>query len=506
MSNSSMDPSSIAHFIVLVILGLRLTAAVWLAYTFKKTRDWRVVPLALGLIVSAAAGAYVHSNHLDSGVPLPLYPMVAFLPFELLILISVVAVGRLADAFQEQRQNYGPLSQVVENDRDAIGIADLDGTVTHLNGAGLEMFGWNSIREVRGRKLDEFLVSEFRDKFRSDLLRKVTQGEHVSGVNHIQNSQTGERREVEFQIFPLRDPKTHRPRGIGWEFRDISDRRKAEIERDRLAGVVEDFTDAVILLDTNGIIEGWNSAAERLYGYSKEEAKGKPISTLVPQDRMEEVRDIISRLRRDEPVDHFRTVRLRKDGTPVDVSISASPFRDEKGEVNGLVSMSRDISEWTRMEAALREGEARFRLAFENAPTGITLVDSNANFLSVNRAFCHMLGYTEKELLQKSVLDVTHPDDVGIDSELTGQLFRGEIRTFQIEKRYRTKKGEVVWGNLSAAVLREQDGKPLYEIGLIEDVTEKKKARQELEQSRRLSEQRLVELEQLYQTAPVGLP
>jgi len=254
-----------------------------------------------------------------------------------------------------------------------------------------------------------------------------------------------------------------------------------------------------------GIIESWNPAAEQIYGYSAEEAKGKPISTLVPQDRKDETPALFSRIKQDEPVSHYRTVRLRKDQTPVDVSISASPLRNEKGEVTGIVSMSRDVTELNRMESALRESEAHFRLAFESAPIGIVLVGLDGRFVKVNAAYCAMLGYSEEELLNKTFADVTHPDEIAETRERLDQINRGEINSFQMEKRYRTKKGESVWGSLSAGLLRDQDGKPVCRLGVIENVTEKRQAREELEQSRAIGARRLLELEQLYQSAPVGL-
>ena len=122
---------------------------------------------------------------------------------------------------------------------------------------------------------------------------------------------------------------------------DVTERRQAEEERDRLAAIVESSEDAIIGKTLDGVITSWNGGACRLYGYSAEEAIGKPVAFLVPPDRPDELPEILSRLRAGQKVAHLETVRIRKDGTAVNVAITVSPIRDAAGAVAAASSIAR---------------------------------------------------------------------------------------------------------------------------------------------------------------------
>src|SRR6202011_5715337 len=136
---------------------------------------------------------------------------------------------------------------------------------------------------------------------------------------------------------------------------DISERKIAENARAYLAAIVESSDDAIISKDLNGVVRSWNRGAEAIFGYRAEEMIGRPISVLFPPDRLAEEDDILARLRRGERVDHFETVRRRKDGYDIDVSLTISPVRDAAGRVVGVSKIARDITEKKRAEAALRD-------------------------------------------------------------------------------------------------------------------------------------------------------
>jgi PAS domain S-box-containing protein len=146
-------------------------------------------------------------------------------------------------------------------------------------------------------------------------------------------------------------------------FVDITDRKRSEEVDRRLASIVENCDDAIISKDSQGIITSWNRGAERLFGYSTEEVIGKPITILIPPDRADEERTILDRLRRGERIDHFETVRRRKDGSLVDIFLTVSPVRDAGGKVIGASKIARDITERKRNEAQInilaREAEHR---------------------------------------------------------------------------------------------------------------------------------------------------
>jgi PAS domain S-box-containing protein len=131
---------------------------------------------------------------------------------------------------------------------------------------------------------------------------------------------------------------------------DISDRKKAEENAERLAAIVKFSDDAIISKDVRGTIQTWNTGAERLFGYEAKDVIGKPITILIPPDRLHEEPSILERVRRGEPIDHYETVRVRKDGTLIDVSLTISPLRNARGEVVGASKIARDVTERRREE------------------------------------------------------------------------------------------------------------------------------------------------------------
>jgi len=136
---------------------------------------------------------------------------------------------------------------------------------------------------------------------------------------------------------------------------DLTERKRAEQAVQRLASIVESSNDAIASKDLNGIITSWNKGAEQLFGYAAAEIIGKPVTILIPPERYDEEPFILERIRRGEGVDPYETVRRRKDGTLVDVSLTVSPIKNADGRIIGASKIARDISERKRAEDAFRE-------------------------------------------------------------------------------------------------------------------------------------------------------
>jgi two-component system cell cycle sensor histidine kinase/response regulator CckA len=162
-----------------------------------------------------------------------------------------------------------------------------------------------------------------------------------------------------------------------------------------------------------------------------------------------------------------------------------------------IIGVGIDISERKQGEEELRLSEARFSSAFEYAPIGMGLVAPDGRFIKVNRALADMLGYTAEELRAKSVQDITHPDDWESDLNQVRRILAGEIRFYQMEKRNLHKSGRVVWIWLSVSVVRDSEGRPLYFISQVQDITERKRAEDEL----RHAEERFAKA---FQSSPEG--
>jgi PAS domain S-box-containing protein len=162
-----------------------------------------------------------------------------------------------------------------------------------------------------------------------------------------------------------------------------------------LAAIVESSDDAIISKTLEGVITTWNKAAERILGYTAQEMIGRSILTLIPPDRADEEQLIIARIRSGQRVEHYETVRRRRDGTLIDVSLTISPIKDARDRIIGASKILRDITEQKR----LRESVGRLRLAIESAPNGMLMVDEHGTIVMVNAQVERLFGYGRDELL-----------------------------------------------------------------------------------------------------------
>jgi diguanylate cyclase (GGDEF)-like protein/PAS domain S-box-containing protein len=245
----------------------------------------------------------------------------------------------------------------------------------------------------------------------------------------------------------------------------------------RLAAIVESSEDAIISKTLDGIITSWNEGAQRIYGYSAEEAVGQPISMLVPPERPDEVPQILERIRQGEKVEHFETVRLTKDARRLEVSLTVSPIKDSEGNVVGGSTIARDVTERKEKEERLRRAEQRYRTLVEQIPavTYIDPVDDPDTSLYTSPQIEQMLGYTPEEWqTQKLWPKRLHPDDRERILAADKRFEAGGGEPFREEYRLLAKDGSVVWVREEAVLVRDEAGDPLYWQGVFFDLTERK--------------------------------
>jgi len=267
---------------------------------------------------------------------------------------------------------------------------------------------------------------------------------------------------------------------------------RVTIESEHLAAIVRSSDDAILSKDRSAIIRSWNEAAERLYGYTSEEVVGQSVSILIPPERQGEELEIVARIVAGERVEHYETVRVRKDGTRVAVSLTASPIHDARGEVVGVSTQARDIS-------LARMAKDRLMGAFEGAPVGIAVfsVEPGAfgRLHQVNAEMTRLLGYTEEELAAVSPGELTHPDDAARETVLIEELAGGKRSSYGIEKRSRHKDGRWIWVWLTVSLLETEDP-PRSAVAHMLDISERKAAETELELARANLERSNAELDQ----------
>ncbi|MCT7951234.1 PAS domain S-box protein [Ancylothrix sp. C2] len=185
--------------------------------------------------------------------------------------------------------------------------------------------------------------------------------------------------------------------------RDITQLQRAQEELGRLASIVESSDDAIIGTSPEGIILSWNAGAEEIYGYSAAEVKGRNCSILAQPDYPQEMQQILERINAGDRLQHYETTRIKKDGQPINVSLTISPIFDEQGKITGISRIARDITQQKRIETALERLRHQNELILASAGEGICGLDALGNIAFVNPAASRMLGYESKELLGQSV-------------------------------------------------------------------------------------------------------
>jgi len=224
---------------------------------------------------------------------------------------------------------------------------------------------------------------------------------------------------------------------------DITDRKCAETAASQLALIVESSDDAIVGKSLDGKIVSWNTGAERIYGYTASEAVGQPIGILVPPEERDELPEILERLKRDERIQHYETVRARKDGERINVSMSISPVKDGEGKVIGASAIARDITGRKHVEAELQKSEAHFRSLIRDAPYGIYRVTLNGQFLHVNPALVTMLGYdSEEELMRRNMEKDIYRDPQSLRSLIAEHAHTDDFRA--VETEWRRKDAKII--------------------------------------------------------------
>jgi PAS domain S-box-containing protein len=265
---------------------------------------------------------------------------------------------RAQEQLQEQSERFHiTLSSI----GDAVISTDAAGNITFLNRVAETLTGW-AHDEAVGRPLpDVFNIVNPRTRaaVENPALGALREGRVVGLAHHtVLITRDGIERPIDDSAAPIHDAAGTIV-GAVLVFRDVSERMQALETQGRLAAIVESSQDVIVSKSLDGIVRSWNHEAERVLGYTADEAIGKPITLIIPPDRENEERDLMTRLRRGERVEHFETVRRAKDGRLVDLSIAISPVRDATGQVIGASKVARDISERKKIEEALRTADRR---------------------------------------------------------------------------------------------------------------------------------------------------
>jgi|CZKH01.1.fsa_nt_gi PAS domain S-box-containing protein len=379
------------------------------------------------------------------------------------------------------RESEDRFRTLIEQASDAFFLHDSDGRFLEVNRQACESLGYTR-EELLGMRV--FDVEQEMD------MRKAQQAWEQAEPGKAYTLQGHQRRkdgtvfpvEVRLSACSIDGQKLH----LGLA-RDTTERKHAEESRERLAAIVESSDDAIISKTLDGTINAWNGGAEKVFGYSASEAVGKPMRMLLPPDRIDEESDILARIRRGESIEHFETVRIRKDGKRVDVSVTISPIRDGSGAVVGASKIARDITERKQADQRLRQSEENYRMLFESIDEGFCTVEVLFNennepvdyrFLEVNPAFERQTGIQNGRGRRMREIAPQHEEHwfaIYGNVALTGEPARFENPATQLHR----------WYDVHAFRVGEPQERKV--AILFNDVTERKS----IEQALRTSEEKL---------------
>jgi PAS domain S-box-containing protein len=252
------------------------------------------------------------------------------------------------------------------------------------------------------------------------------------------------------------------------------ERNRVRGEISRFAMIVESSDDAIIGKTLDGTIVSWNRGAERMYGYSAPEAIGSSMSMLVPGGIAEDLDPIFEKLRRGERVEHYETVRVRKDGESIHVSLSIFPIFDPAGKPAGAATIARDITKNKRAEEALRRSEERFKLIEENIDEVFWIADPDISEITyISSAYERIWGRTRKSLLEnpQSFIEGIYPDDR--ERVLSDLPLQREGKPFDHEYRVIHTDGSTRWIWDRGFPIRDDAGRLTHYAGVAQDITER---------------------------------
>jgi PAS domain S-box-containing protein len=260
---------------------------------------------------------------------------------------------------------------------------------------------------------------------------------------------------------------------------DMTERKEAELALAQLADIIESSEDAIYAVDIDGVITYWNRGAEGIYGYTTQEATGQSLMMLIPPERHEMERDILERLRRGERIKRYESVRRRKDGSHVDISLTVSPMKNAQGEVIGTSRIARDITERKRAE----EAQAHLAAVVEHSRDPIISKSPDGTVTSWNSAAEALFGYSAAEMIGQSVRRIIPPELMAEEDEILDRLRAGQsVEHFETERL--TKDGRRVPVSLTISPIKDATGLVVGASKVVHDITERKRAEEELRRAR----------------------
>jgi PAS domain S-box-containing protein len=383
---------------------------------------------------------------------------------------------------------------VVEATPSAMVLIRADGLIEMVNSQAERVFGY-SRSELLGKPVEMLLPERFRKNhpgLRSVFLNDPHARPMGAGRDLYGLKKCGSEFPIEIGLNPI---ETEDGVMVLSAIVDITERKQKQMEAAYLAAIVESSDDAIIGKDLMGIVRSWNRGAAGIFGYQANEMIGQSIQLLFPPARLAEEAVIMDGIKRGEHTTHHETVRRRKDGRDIPVSVTVSPIRDAHGAIVGASTILRNISERRNAERALALSEAEFRASFEGAAVGKVLAEPETRrILRANYALARMLGYEPSELVGHMTPEFTWAADRALDALEYASLLAGRSVAHVCEQRYVCRDGTPLWVRVSATLARvPESSQPILAVIAIENIDARHRAQTELLEAKQALEQVVVE-------------
>ncbi len=393
-------------------------------------------------------------------------------------------VSELGDAAVRQLERR--FAALVEHSSDMITVMDAEGRILYGSPSVTKVLGWPSgvFSNGDGREVSGFDLVHPDDHERVETLfrQAIAEGKREDRREFRLRRADGSWCWVDsVGTNRLDDPSVQ---GIVVNARDITERVAADAKlrasQARFQSLVQHASDFVVVYGADGLINYASPSVGPFLGIDAAEVVGTEQSEIVhPDDRELFIGALAGVGERPGESTRLQARLGRTDGEYRWLEVVATNLLDDPN-VEGIVVNARDVTDRLQAEAALRESEDRFRSAFEHAPIGMALADRTGRIFRSNQSFARMLGRCTEDINGHTIREFTHPDDWDDNDDKIRQLFAGEISGYHLEKRYLQADGRSIWVSVSVSSVRDDEGTPLYMIGQIEDITERKAIRERL--------------------------
>ena len=365
---------------------------------------------------------------------------------------------------------------IVESSDDAIISKDLNGIIRSWNRAAKKIYGYTA-DEAIGKPVTILFPPEALDD-EPRILGRIRSGERIDHYETVRVRKDGKLIDISLTVSPIKNG-AGQVIGASKIARDITEKKRAEILAKYFEAIVASSDDAIISKDLNGIIQTWNRGAEKVFGYTANEVIGKPVTILFPPDAVDDEPRILAQIRAGQRIEHFETVRVRKDGRLINVSLTVSPIKNSAGQVIGASKIARDITERKRAEILAKYFEA----LVASSDDAIISKDLNGIIQTWNRGAEKIFGYTANEVIGKPVTILFPPEALDDEPRILARIRAGESIDHYETVRVR-KGGRLIDVSLTVSPIKDDAGRIVGASKIVRDISEQKRTERELREAR----------------------